>query len=141
MSGRHRLRHSKSNLVIGSIAASVGVSSVLAAAIVELVSPEPSAAATQVEEQSVTQQGRLIAVADDSLTAQSADGVIRTYVITPNTAGITESSGQTTITAASFAVNDEVIVVGTRQGGTVVATAVTDQSTLNPAGRPMEFGV
>ena len=63
MSGRHRLHHSKSNLVIGSIAASVGVSSVLAAAIVELSSPEPSAAATQVEEQSVTQQGRLIAVA------------------------------------------------------------------------------
>ena len=141
MSGRHRLRYSKSNLVIGSIAASVGVSSVLAAAIVELVSPEPSAVATQVEGQSVTQQGRLIAVADDSLTAQSADGVLRTYAITPNTAGITESYGQTTSTAASFAVNDEVIVVGIHQGGTVVATAVTDQSAVSPASRPMEFGV
>ena len=44
---------------------------------------------------------------------------------------------QTTSTAASFAVNDEVIVVGTRQGGTVVATAVTDQPAVIPAGRPM----
>ena len=141
MSGRPRRRHPKSTPVIASTAASVGVPSVLAAAIVELRMPEPSAAATQVEEQSVTQQGRLIAVADDSLTAQSADGVIRTYVITPNTAGITESYGQTTSTAASFAVNDEVIVVGIHQGGTVVATAVTDQSAVNSAGRPMEFGV
>ena len=80
-------------------------------------------------------------VADDSLTAQSADVVVQTYVISPNTAGITESAGQTTSTAASFAVNDEVIVVGTHQVGTVVATAVTDQSTANPASRPMEFGV
>ena len=37
MSGKHRAKVSKSNLVIGSIAASVGVSSVLAAAIVEFV--------------------------------------------------------------------------------------------------------
>jgi hypothetical protein len=137
MSGRHRLPHSKSNLLIGSIAASVGVSSVLAAAIVELVAPEPSTTPAALD-QSVTQQGRLIAVTDDSLTAQSANGLIRTYALTPNTAGITDGSGQTLSTPASFAVNDEVAIVGSRQNGSLVATAVTE---AGPAGRPMDFGV
>jgi hypothetical protein len=146
MSGRHRLPHSKSNLLIGSTAASVGVSSVLAAAIVELVSPEPSTAATNpapqaTQEQPLTQQGRLIAVTPDSLTAQSADGLTRTYTITPSTTAITDAGGQTASAAAAFAVNDEVTVVGTRQGGVVVATAVADKSAVGPAGRPMDFGL
>ena len=97
MSGRHRTRAAKSNLLIGSIAASVGVSSVLAAAIVDMVSPEPSAAANEgatrvAQDQPLTQEGRLVAVSSDSITAQSADGMTRTYAITPNTAGITEHS-------------------------------------------------
>lgn len=145
MSGRHRLPRSKSNLVIGSIAASVGVSSVLAAAIVELVSPEPAAQASQtapqaVSEQSLTQQGRLIAVTPSSLTAQSPDGSVRTYAITPDTTAIT-SSGQNGPAASAFAVNDEVTVVGLRQGGAVVATAVADKAAAGPGGRPMDFGL
>lgn len=65
MSGRHRTRSSKSNVVIGSIAASVGVSSVLSAAIVELVSPEPSTVADQpapqtAQEQPLAQEGTLV---------------------------------------------------------------------------------
>ena len=140
MSGRHRLTQSKSNLIVGSIAASVGIPSVLSAAIVELVSPEPPAAAQSTQVTSVTQQGRLIAVTEDSLTARSANGVTRTYAITPNTAGITDSSGQSTSTPASFAVNDQVSIVGTRQGGTIVATSVADQAPVGPEGRPMEFG-
>ena len=124
MSGKHRAKLSRSNLVVGSIAASVGVSSVLAATIVELVSPEASTAASspmpQVAQpqQPLTQQGRLIAVTPDSLTTQSADGSINTYAVTPSTTAITET-GQSASPAASFTVNDEVMVVGTRQGGTV----------------------
>jgi hypothetical protein len=143
MSGRHRTRAPKSNLLIGSIAASVGVSSVLAAAIIEMVSPEPSAATNDgaprvAQDQPLTQEGRLVAVSSDSITARSADGMTRTYAITPNTAGITETSGnQTATTAASFAVNDRVIVVGTLKGGTAVATAITDK----PAPAPMDYGV
>lgn len=146
MSGKHRARSSRSNLVIGSIAASVGVSSVLAAAIVELVSPEAQTAAsapsqqTAQPQQPLTQQGRLIAVTPESLTTQSADGSINTYAVTPNTTAVT-ASGQNASPAASFTVNDEVMVVGTRQGGTVVATAVADKSSVGPQGRPMDFGV
>ena len=77
---------------------------------------------------------------EDSLTARSANGVTRTYAITPNTAGITDSSGQSTSTPASFAVNDQVSIVGTRQGGTIVATSVADQAAVGPEGRPMDFG-
>ena len=144
MSGRHRTKASRSNLVVGSIAASVGVSSILAAAIVELVSPEASTAATQsappAAQQSLTQQGRLIAVSPESLTTRSADGVTQTFTITPSTTAITDS-GENASPASSFAVNDEVMVVGTRQGSTVVATAVADKSAVGPQGRPMDFGL
>ncbi|OBA85920.1 hypothetical protein A5662_03575 [Mycobacteriaceae bacterium 1482268.1] len=142
MSGKHRTRSSRSNLVIGSIAASVGISSVLAAAIVEVVTPEsPAAGHSAVQpQQPLTQQGRLIAVTADSLTTQSADGIIHTYSITPSTTAITDKGG-TASPAASFTVNDQVTVVGTRQGGTVVATAVADQAAVGGQGRPMDYGV
>lgn len=130
MSGRHRAKVSRSNLVVGSIAASVGVSSVLAATIVELVSPEPSTAATQPAPQPVTQQGTVIAVTPESLTAKTADGATQTYAITPDTNAITP-----------FTVNDVVTVVGTRQGGAVVATAVAEQSAVGPQGPPMDYGL
>ncbi len=145
MSGKHRAKVSRSNLVVGSIAASVGVSSVLAAAIVELVSPEASPAANSTPpaaqpQQPLTQQGRLIAVTPESLTTQSADGSTSTYAKTPNTTAITET-GQSASPAASFTVNDEVMVVGTRQNGAVVATAVADKSAVGPQGAPMDYGL
>jgi hypothetical protein len=145
MSGKHRARYSRSNLVIGSIAASVGVSSVLAAAIVELVSPEASTAADSTPpaaapQQPLSQQGTLIAVTPESLTTQGADGSVNTYAITPNTTAITET-GQSASPAASFTVNDEVMVVGTRQNGAVVATAVADKAAVGPQGAPMDYGL
>ena len=146
MSGRHRTKTSRSNLVIGSIAASVGLSSVLAATIVELVTPDQSTAATNVPPQAahpqvpLTQQGRLISVTPDSLTTQSADGMIQTFSVTPDTTAITES-GQSSTPAASFTVNDEVMVVGTQRGGTVVATAVADKAAVGSQGQPMDYGL
>jgi hypothetical protein len=146
MSGRHRTKSSRSNLIVGSIAASVGVSSVLAAAIVELVAPDASTAAASpvpqavAPQQPLTEQGRLIAVTPESLTTQSADGSTRTFSITPNTTAIT-GTGQSASPAASFTVNDEVMIVGTREGGTIVATAVADKSAVGPQGRPMDYGL
>ena len=130
MSARHRARTSRSNLVIGSIVASVGVSSVLAAAIVEIVSPESSTAVMQPAPQPVTQQGTVIALTPDSFTTQGADGATQTYAITPNTNAVT-----------SLAVNDEVTVVGTRTGTDMVATAVAQQSAVGPQGPPMDYGL
>ena len=91
MSGRHRVRTSRSNLVIGSIAASVGVSSLLAAAIVEVVTPEASTAATSpvphlaAPQQPLTQQGRVVELTPESLTTQGPDGALQTFAVTPNT--------------------------------------------------------
>jgi hypothetical protein len=143
MSGRHRLPHSKANLLIGSIAASVGVSSVLAAAITELVTAERSAPAAPpqaVAEQPLSEQGTLIAVTADSLTTRAADGSVRTYAITPNTTAITGDGGRASATTA-LAVNDQVTVVGTSRGGEAVATAVAENSAVGPQGRPMDYGL
>ncbi|RDH74437.1 hypothetical protein DVS77_31930 [Mycolicibacterium moriokaense] len=127
--------------MIGSIAASVGVSSVLAAAIVELVTPETSASPQAVQqEQPLTQQGRLISVTPDTLTTQSADGTLQTFSITPDTTAIT-GSGQSSTPASSFTVNDEVMIVGTRKGEDAVATAVADKAAVGPQGRPMDYGL
>ena len=82
----------------------------------------------------------MIAVTPESLTTQSADGSTSTYAITPNTTAITET-GQSGSPAASFTVNDEVMVVGTRQDGAVVATAVADKSAVGPQGAPMDYGL
>lgn len=76
----------------------------------------------------------------DSLTTRSADGLIHTYALTPSTTAITGTAHNGS-PAASFTVNDEVMVVGTRQGGTVIATAVAHTSAVGPQGRPMDFGV
>jgi hypothetical protein len=145
MSGRHRTKASRSNVVIGSIAATVGVSSVLAAAIVELVEPDAPAASSPsvpsaAEHQPLTQQGRLIAVTPDSLTTQGADGSVQTFSINANTTAITDD-GRNGSPAASFAINDQVTVMGNRQGDAVVATAVAEQSAVGPQGRPMDFGL
>jgi hypothetical protein len=119
---------------------------VLAAAIVELVAPEASPAASTPVPQAVqpqqplTEQGRLIAVTPESLTTQNADGSTQTYSITPDTTAIT-GTGQGASPAASFTVDDEVTIVGTRQGGTVVATAVAAKSAVGPQGRPMDYGL
>jgi hypothetical protein len=130
MSGKHRTKASRSNMIVGSIAASVGVSGVLAAAIVELIAPEPSSAASQPAPQPVTQQGTVVVLTPDSFTARSADGMTQTYAMTPDTNAVTP-----------LAVNDEVTVVGTRSGTDVIATAVAEQSAVGPQGQPMDYGL
>jgi hypothetical protein len=67
----------------------------------------------------VSQEGTLIAVSANSLTARSANGYTQTYLVTPNTTVITSGP--------RFTVNEEVDIVGTVQGGTILATAVADR--------------
>ena len=126
--------------------ASVGIASVLSAAIVELVAPEPAGTPSETtpraaEQPSLTQQGRLIAVSPESITTQGADGSTQTFLVTPDTTAIHGADDQTGVAAATFAVNDEVAVVGTRQGNTVIATAIADKSATGPAGPPMDYGI
>src|SRR5437763_9772533 len=87
--------------------------------------------------QPVRQQGTVIAVSGDSVTARSADGYTQTYRVTPNTAVISRG-GQPASAAARFTVNDQVEIVGTIEGGTAMATAVADRGASNGDGPPMD---
>jgi hypothetical protein len=84
----------------------------------------------------VAQEGRVVAVSADSLTAQSADGSARTYVVTPQTASVTAQGGG--VGTAAFAINDEVSIVGVLRDGTAVATTVADRDVSNLNGPPMD---
>lgn len=87
----------------------------------------------------VSQEGTLIAVSADSLTARSADGSTQTYLLTPDTTWI--AGGNQPATAAShFTVNDEVTIVGTMQNGTAKATAVAARHLAHGGAQPMDFG-
>ncbi|MCV7090143.1 hypothetical protein [Mycobacterium interjectum] len=88
--------------------------------------------------QPVRQQGTVIAVSADSVTARSADGYTQTYLVTPNTAFITSRSA---IAASHFAINDHVDIIGTIRNGTALATAVADRDMTNGDGSPMDHVV
>jgi hypothetical protein len=88
--------------------------------------------------QPVIQDGTLIAVSPDSVTARSADGFTRTYRITPDTTAIS-GGAQNNAPASHFAVNDEVEIVGTIDQGTAVATAVADGEVAHLNGPPMDY--
>lgn len=87
----------------------------------------------------VTQEGTLIAVSADSVTARSGNGYTRTYLVTPNTTVITGGGGQPAATAAHFTLNEQVAIVGMIQGGTALATAVADRDVGHGYGPPMDY--
>ncbi|OBF54832.1 hypothetical protein A5787_04045 [Mycobacterium sp. 852002-50816_SCH5313054-b] len=87
--------------------------------------------------QPVRQEGTVIAVSADSVTARSADGYTQTYLVTPNTAFITNGS-RSAIAASHFAINDHVDIIGTIRNGTALATAVADRDVANGSGSPMD---
>jgi len=76
--------------------------------------------------QQVRQEGTVVAVSGDSVTARSADGYTQTYRVTPNTTVISHTGGQTATAPGHFAVNDRVVIVGTIKDGAALATAVAD---------------
>lgn len=164
MTGRHRLPDtpvrvspatdqprggSRGNKVIGAITASVAIAGVMAGVAVEFLDPgSPAQPAGQetapaqpqpVSPQPVMQNGKLIAVGDDWVTAQGFDGVTRTYRITPDTMSLTPTGNHIMSPATAFAVNDEVQIVGQVQGGTAVATTVADREVTGLNGPPMDF--
>lgn len=87
----------------------------------------------------VHQDGTVIAVSAASMTARSADGYIQTYVLTPDTAVITRTGGQSHGAGAFFTVNDEVTILGTVQNGTVLATALVHRGVAHGDGPPMDY--
>lgn len=82
--------------------------------------------------QPVSQEGVLIAVSADSITARSASGYTRTYLLTPDTNVIAGNGGKT------LTVNDAVDIVGTVQGDRALATSLAQRNDGHGEGPPMD---
>lgn len=89
--------------------------------------------------QPVKQEGTVIAVTVDSVTMRSADGYTQTYRFTPDTTVITHRGRQPAAAAPQFTVNDRVVVVGTIEGGTALATAVAARGAGHGDAPPMDY--
>jgi hypothetical protein len=89
--------------------------------------------------QPVSQEGTLISVSANSLTARSANGYTQTYLVTSDTLAITNGGSEPFGVAPRFAVNDEVNIVGTMRNGTVLVTAVAHRDLGHGDARPMDF--
>ncbi|WP_155763707.1 hypothetical protein [Mycobacterium asiaticum] len=87
----------------------------------------------------VSQEGTLVAVSSASLTARSADGYTRTYVVTPDTLAITKGGSAPITNAPMFSINDEVAIVGTISNGTAMVTAVAHRGLGHGDARPMDY--
>lgn len=143
--GKHARRTRHTTVISLSISFAVAFAAVVTALIMHLADsgapaarPEPAPVAAT---QPVTQQGRLIAITPDSLTAQGADGVARTYRVDDQTHGITSAGSQLGRTAERFTLNDEVSIIGVTRGGANVATTVVHRDVANLDGPPMDYAL
>jgi type IV secretory pathway protease TraF len=95
--------------------------------------PAPSPAS-----QPVSQQGTLVAVTPDSLTARSSDGFARTYQIDAQTTAITDGGSRVGKADSAFTVNDEVSILAVVRDGKAIATTVAGRSVSELGGPPMD---
>lgn len=149
MSSRHRGREERldgANFTIAAISAAVVFAAVVSAAVVYFIgssvsyagqAPAPAAA----QPLPISQEGTLVAVSADSVTARGADGWDRTYVINADTAAITGAGSQAGSASSAFAVNDEVAIVGVMVDGIPVATTVAARTVSTLDGPPMDYAL
>lgn len=147
MASRHRKqdpRWSRTNSLVLVASFVVVFAAVTAALLVHVIDGGPAAArdgarpVAVAAQQPISQVGTLVSVTPTSVTAKSVDGFARTYVITPETNAITAAGSLIGGAATSFAVDDEVSIVGVVQDGKAVATAVAHQRVSNLNGPPMD---
>jgi hypothetical protein len=139
---RHDLDGGRFNRVFAAVSVAVAFAAVVSAAAVFFVGSSvpyrehtPESASVP---QSVSQRGTLVAVSPDSVTARSANGFARTYLINADTTAITDTGSRIGSASSLFAVNDEVCIFAVIQGGTAIATAVADPNVSDLNGPPMD---
>ena len=88
--------------------------------------------------QPVSQQGTLVAVTSDSLTARSSDGFARTYQINAQTTAITDGGSRIGSAGSAFVVNDEVSILAVIRDGKAIATTVAGRAESDLNGPPMD---
>jgi hypothetical protein len=134
---------SRATLVMVAASFAIAFAAITAAIAVHVIdgSPTPARASAHVVsdvQQSVSQEGKLVAVTPTSVTALSIDGFARTYVINSETNAITKHGSLIGGAGTTFEVNDEVSIVGVVRDGTAVATAVADKQVSDLNGPPMD---
>lgn len=147
---RHARPTPHTTVISLAISSAVAAAGLIAAVVTQLADPsaaprpEPTPVAATAT-QPVTQQGRLVAISPDSLTAQGPDGVVRTYRVDGETHGITTAGSQLGRTAESFAVDDEVSIIGVVRGTDTVATTVVHRDVTNlrsgAGGPPLDYAL
>jgi hypothetical protein len=124
------------------VSVAVAFAAVLSAAVVYFLgSSAPRSQGTPAAapaSQPVSQQGTLVAVTPDSLTARSSDGVARTYQIDAQTAAITDGGSRIGKADSAFTVNDEVSILAVVRDGQAIATTVAGRSASELGGPPMD---
>src|SRR5882757_10591736 len=84
--------------------------------------------------QPVSQQGTLVAVSPDSLTARSSDGFARTYQINAETTALTAEGSRIGSAGSAFGVSDEVAILAVIRDGKAVATTVAGRAVADLRG-------
>lgn len=100
--------------------------------------PSHVTAATAPASVPVSQEGVLIAVSADSVTARSASGYTQTYLLTPDTTVITGNGSNSYAVTSHFTINDAVDIVGTVQGDRTLATSLAHRNVGHGDGLPMD---
>jgi hypothetical protein len=130
------------NRLFAMVAAAVAFAAVVSAAVVFVVgasSPHRQNTPDAVSPpEQISQQGTLVAVSADSVTARSSNGFARTYLVNANTTAITDTGSRIGSASSAFAVNDEVSIFAVVQGGTAIATAVAHRELAHLGGPPMD---
>lgn len=145
MGSRHRMPDrddERFKKIFAAITVAVVFAAVVSAAVVYFVGSsvpyrsEPPGAAPA--PQPISQQGTLVAVSPDSVTARSANGFARTYRLTAETTAITEHGNRIGSAGAAFGVNDEVSIEAVVRDGTAIATTVAGLAVSDLNGPPMD---
>jgi hypothetical protein len=130
------------NRVFAAVTAAVVFAAVVSAAVVFFIGSSipyrqgtPDAATTA---QPVSQQGTLVAVSPDSVTARSSNGFARTYQINAETTAITGDGSRIGSAGSAFDVNDEVSILAVIRDGTAIATTVAGLAVSDLSGPPMD---
>jgi hypothetical protein len=88
--------------------------------------------------QPVSQEGTIVAVSPDSMTARSSNGFARTYEINAETTAITNRGSRVGGVGSAFTVNDQVAIFAVVRDGTAVATTVAGRDVTDLTGPPMD---
>lgn len=88
--------------------------------------------------QPVSQEGTIVAVSPDSMTARSSNGFARTYEINSETTAITDRGSRVGGVGSAFTVNDQVSIFAVVRDGTAVATTVAGRDVTDLTGPPMD---